>query len=397
MRLCAGLLLAVLVIWLKFQAAHAAGLELETPAREAIMIDAETGAVLFEKNADTPMPPASMSKLMTIAMVFDRLKDGTLKMEDTFAVSENAWRMQGSKMYVMLGTRVSVSDLLHGIIIQSGNDACIVVAEGLAGDEAVFARMMNERAAEIGLKNSVFKNASGWPDPGHVMSARDLSVLSRYLITEHKQYYPLFAIKEFTFHDIKQGNRNPLLYTYPGADGLKTGHTEAAGYGLAASAERDGRRLILVFTGTGNMKRRGVEAERLLNLGFSQFENYTLLQAGQPVAEADVWLGDRARVPVTVAKDVRVTMLRTARKSLVGKLVYNNPIESPVAQGDEIGTVTFTAKGMDQFSVPVVAGAGAGKLGYFGRIPAAFNYLLWGAPVTAAGSADGLSNAASTP
>lgn len=381
MRKMTGYVLSAL--WLSVQSAGAAGLELETVAREAIMIDAETGAVLFEKNADTPMPPASMSKLMTIAMVFDRLKDGTLKMEDTFPVSETAWRIQGSKMYVELGSRISVSDLLHGIIIQSGNDACIVIAEGIGGDEETFARMMNERAKEIGLKGSVFKNSTGWPDPEHVMTARDLAVLSNYLINTHKDYYPLFAIKDFIWHGIKQGNRNLLLYSYPGADGLKTGHTEEAGYGLTASAARDGRRLILVFTGTESMKRRGIEAERLLTFGFGQFDNYTLLTAGQNLGEADVWLGDAAKVPIIAAKDVRLTLPRTARKSLTAKLVHNNPIASPVIQGAEIGTVTFTAEGMEAITVPVVAGAGAGKLGFFGKIPAAFNYLLWGPPQTA--------------
>jgi len=374
-----GLLPAALIMLLpNFQIAAAAGLEIETVAREAILLDAETGAVLFEKNADVPMPPASMSKLMTIAMVFDRLAEGTLKMEDTFLVSENAWRTQGSKMFVVLGDRVNVSDLLHGIIVQSGNDACVVVAEGIGGDEVTFARMMNERAREIGLKNSEFRNSSGWPDPEHLMSARDLAILSRYLITRHAQYYPLFAIKEFTWHEIKQGNRNPLLYSYPGADGLKTGHTAEAGYGLAASAERDGRRLILVFTGTDSMKRRASEAERLLTFGFGQFDNYTLLSAGQKLGEVDVWLGDTAKIPIIAGKQVRITLSRTARKSLTAKLVYNTPVAAPIAAGAEIGTVTFTVPGMAPVTVPAVAGAAAGKLGFFGKIPAVFNYLLWG-------------------
>ncbi len=375
-----GLIVAVLgAVFVHAQAARAEGVVIDTVAREAIMIDAETGTILLEKNADVPMPPASMSKLMTIAMVFDRLADGTLKMEDTFAVTENAWRIQGSKMYVELGSRISVSDLLHGIIVQSGNDACVVIAEGIGGDETTFSQMMNDRAKEIGMTNSTFRNSSGWPDPEHKMSVRDLATLARYLVTKHAQYYPLFAIRDFTWHGIKQGNRNPLLYSYPGADGLKTGHTEEAGYGLVGSAERDGRRLIVVFTGTDSMKRRGIEAERLLTLGFGQYDNYTLMKAGQALGEVDVWLGDTAKVPIIAGKDVKLTLLKTSRKALSAKLTHQSPIAAPIEKGTEIGTITFTAPGMEPITVPAVAGAGAGKVGVFGKIPASIDYLLWGA------------------
>lgn len=352
---------------------------IETVAREAILMDAETNTVLFEKNADVLMHPASMSKLMTVAMVFDRLADGSLKMEDTFPVSESAWRIQGSKMYVELGARISVSDLLRGIIVQSGNDACVVVAEGIGGDEQNFARMMTERAHEIGMTHSVFRNASGWPDPEHLMTARDLATLASYLVTRHREYYKIFSEIDFTWHGIKQGNRNPLLYSYPGADGLKTGHTEEAGYGLTGSAERNGRRLIVVVTGTDSPKRRGIEAERLLTQGFNEFENYTLLSEGQKLDEADVWLGEADKIPLVAAKNIRMTLPRAARKSLQAKLVYQTPLAAPVAAGAQVGTVTFTATGMQPVSVPVVAGEATEKLGFFGKIPAAFNYLLWGA------------------
>lgn len=352
---------------------------LETAAREAILMDAETGAVLFEKNADTLMHPASMSKLMTIAMVFDKLAEGSLKLEDTFPVTESAWRIQGSKMFVELGSRIAISDLLRGIIVQSGNDACVVVAEGIGGDEQNFARMMTERAREIGMTHSEFRNASGWPHPEHLMTARDLATLARYLVTTHKQYYPIFSEIDFTWHGIKQGNRNPLLYSYPGADGLKTGHTEEAGYGLTGSAERNGRRLIVVVTGLESDKRRGIEAERLLTLGFNEFESYKLMSAGQKIEEADVWLGETDKVAVVAAKDVRVTLPRAARKSLQAKLVYQTPLAAPVTEGAEVGTVTFTADGMQPITMPVMAGGSVPKLGFFGKIPAAFNYLLWGA------------------
>lgn len=371
----AGFMLAVLLAPVSTQAQ----LAVETVAREAILVDAETNTVLFEKNADVLMHPASMSKLMTVAMVFDRLAAGSLKMEDTFPVSENAWRIQGSKMFVELGARISIGDLLRGIIIQSGNDACIVVAEGIGGDEKTFARMMTERAREIGMTHAEFRNASGWPDPDHQMTARDLAVLANYLATKHKQYYSLFSEIDFTWHGIKQGNRNPLLYSYPGADGLKTGHTEEAGYGLTGSAIRGDRRLIVVVTGMESDKRRGIEAERLLTLGFGEFENYTLLSAGQKLDEADIWLGDVDKIPLVAGKTVRLTLPRAARKSLQAKLVYQTPIAAPVIQGAEVGTVTFTATGMTPVTVPITAGASAEKLGFFGKIPAAFNYLLWGA------------------
>lgn len=351
----------------------------ETAAREAILMDAETGTVLFEKNADTLMHPASMSKLMTIAMLFDKLAEGSVKMEDTFPVSESAWRIQGSKMFVELGSRIPVQDLLRGIIVQSGNDACVVVAEGLGGDEKNFARMMTERARQIGMTHSEFRNASGWPDPEHQMTARDLATLARYLVTVHKQYYPIFAEIDFTWHGIRQGNRNPLLYSYPGADGLKTGHTEEAGYGLTGSAERKGRRLIVVVTGLESDKRRGVEAERLLTLGFNEFESYKLLSAGQKLDHADVWLGAADKVPLIASTDMHVTLPRAARKSLQAKLVYQSPLAAPVTEGAEVGKVTFTAEGMQPVTVPVVAGGAVEKLGFFGKIPAAFNYLLWGA------------------
>ncbi|MEK9848811.1 MAG: D-alanyl-D-alanine carboxypeptidase family protein, partial [Rhodospirillaceae bacterium] len=233
---------------------------LETKARHALMIDMETNAVILEKAADEPMPPASMSKLMTIYMVFEKLKAGKLNLKDRFIVSEKAWRKGGSKMFVRVNRRVSVKDLLRGIIIQSGNDACIVIAEGLAGSEEAFAEEMNGKAAEIGLKNSQFKNATGWPAEGHYMSARDLATLSSKLIKDFPDYYPMFAEKSFRYSKIKQGNRNPLLYRRGGADGLKTGHTEASGYGLTASAQREGRRLLLVVNGLNSSRERASEA-----------------------------------------------------------------------------------------------------------------------------------------
>lgn len=360
-------------------AAPAQALTINSKAREAILMDAETGTVIYEHEADALMPPASMSKLMTILMVFDRLANGSLSMEDTFPVSEKAWRKGGSKMFVMVGTEISIGDLLRGIIIQSGNDACIVVAEGIAGDEETFAAMMTERAREIGLTHSSFRNATGWPDPEHMMTARDLATLARFMVRNYPDYYALFAETEFTWQGIRQPNRNPLLASYRGADGLKTGHTETAGYGLVASAERDGRRLISVVNGLNSDRERAAESRRLLNIGFQEFDNYTLLSAGQTVDEADVWLGDRDRIPLIVAEELRLTLPREVRQQLQAKLQYQNPVPAPIEEGAQIGKLRLTAPEMAPIELPVLAGKSAGKLGFFGRISAAFNYLLWGA------------------
>ncbi len=374
--LLTGVAIAVAIMLL---AAPAQALNITTKAREAILMDAETGTVLYEHAADELMPPASMSKLMTLLMVFDRLANGSLSMDDTFPVSEKAWRKGGSKMFVMVGAEISIADLLRGIVIQSGNDACIVIAEGIAGDEETFAAMMTERGREIGLTNSTFRNATGWPDPEHQMTARDLATLARFMVRNYPDYYALFAETEFTWQGIRQPNRNPLLGSYRGADGLKTGHTESAGYGLVASAERDGRRLISVVNGLGSDRERAAESRRLLNIGFQEFDNYTLLSAGQTVDEADVWLGDRDHIPLVVADQLRLTLPRDVRQGLEAKLHYQNPVPAPVEKGAQIGTLRLTAPEMAPIEIPVLAGESAGKLGFFGRISAAFNYLLWGA------------------
>ncbi|MFP6730486.1 MAG: D-alanyl-D-alanine carboxypeptidase family protein, partial [Alphaproteobacteria bacterium] len=275
-------------------------LALETTAKQAILIDNVTGKVLFEKDADELMEPSSMSKIMTIYMIFDRLADGSLKLEDTLPVSEKAWRKGGSKMFVKLGSRVTIEDLLRGIVIQSGNDATIVVAEGLAGDEQTFAAEMTEQAHEMGMVSSNFTNASGWPDEAHRVTARDLALLAKRTIENFPQYYGYYSELEFTYNEIRQGNRNPLLYKKIGADGLKTGHTTRAGYGLTGSAIRDGRRLILALNGMTSAKARSREAERMIEYGFREFTNYALFEAGATVGEADVWLGDAATLPLVI-------------------------------------------------------------------------------------------------
>ncbi|NQV21183.1 MAG: D-alanyl-D-alanine carboxypeptidase [Rhodospirillales bacterium] len=371
----AGLILGIL-FWL------AAGVSpspaVDTAARHAIMIDHGTGTVLLDKDADTIMPPASMSKLMTIYLLFEQLADGGLSLEDTFMVSEKAWRMAGSKMFVLVNTRVKIEDLLRGIVVQSGNDACVVVAEGIGGSEEGFADIMNEKAAELGLTNSTFVNSTGWPHPDQRMTARDLATLASHIITDFPQYYGYFKETWFTYNKIKQSNRNPLLFKDIGADGLKTGHTEAAGFGLTSSAERDGRRLILVTAGLGSMKERASENARLINWGFRDFENYDLFKQGETVSEAQVWLGQEDTVPLIMPEDVRITLRRKARKNLEVKVVYTGPVPAPITEGQKIAEIHILAPETETRIIPLLAGKNLDRLGFFGRLSAGFKYLLWG-------------------
>jgi len=371
-------LISVLVAVWSFGAIFPAN-AVETAALHAILIDTSTGTILMEKDADVGTAPASMSKIMVLYMLFERLADGNLTMEDTFAVSEKAWRMGGSKMFVGVNTRVTISDLLRGVIVQSGNDASIVIAEGLGGTESNFAVEMTERAAELGLTNSVFKNATGWPEEGHVMSARDIATLALRLITDFPQYYAIFAETSFTYNDIKQSNRNPLLYDFPGADGLKTGHTEASGYGLAASAVRNGRRLILILNGLESVQDRTREAERLLDWGFREFANYTLFTEGEVVDNAPVWLGVQATVPLVIQDELTLTLSRTARRNMTVKTVYQSPIPARIEAGTELAKLVIEAPDIPSVELPLVAGADVERLGVLGRLGAAVSFLVWGA------------------
>ena len=351
---------------------------IETAADKAILIESETGTVLLEKAADDPVPPASISKLMTVYLVFEKLKHGEIKPDDTLPVSEKAWRMQGSKMFVHVGDRVRVDDLLRGVIIQSGNDACIVLAEGIAGSEEAFADQMTQSAHEIGLTHSSFKNATGWPDPGHLMSVRDIATLSQHIITDFPDFYPLFSETEFTYNNIKQGNRNPLLYKNMGVDGLKTGHTDEAGYNLAASAMRNGRRLILVVHGLHDVNERSQESERLIEWGFREFDTATVARAGQAIETAPVWLGTAAEVPLTVASDVKLTLPRSARRKLTAAVRFEGPLPAPIHKGDGVATLHIEAEGMPPMDIPLVAAADVQRLGIMGRVAANLRYLMIG-------------------
>lgn len=378
-KFCSVLLSLVFVV----AGANARAQDIETPAKHALLMDFETGAVLFEKDAELPMPPASMSKLMTLTLLFEQLKDGRVKLDDKFPVSEHAWRTggagtDGSTMFAELGSSIRVEDLIQGIIVQSGNDACIIVAEALAGTEDAFAEAMTKRAKELGLNNSHFKNSTGLPDPEQYMSARDLAMLARHIIKDLPEYYHYFGETEFTWNGIKQHNRNPLIYFNIGADGLKTGHTQASGYGMVGSAIRGDQRLIVVTNGLESDKQRAEENRRLLELGFREFKAYDLLAAGAQVDEADVWGGAAAHVPLVVKDPVRVMLLRSARPGLKVSVRYDGPIQAPIAAGQEIGTLNVSAPGAAPLAVPVYAGASVDRIGPIGQIGNAIVHLLQG-------------------
>lgn len=350
-----------------------------TTARAAILTDAETGEVLYAKNADLSIPPASMSKLMTAVMVFERLEDGRLRLDDRLPVSEKAWRMGGSRMFVEAGDRVAVEDLLRGIIIQSGNDACVVVAEAIGGTEERFAALMTEEARALGLENSTFENASGLPAPGHRMTVHDLARLARVIVSRYPRFYHFYGEDSYTYNGIAQRSRNPLLRAgIEGVDGLKTGHTEEAGYGLVASAKRGDRRLIMVAAGFGSERERAAESERLLEHGFRDFDSYALFEAGETVARAPVWLGERPEVDLVTPRAVTLTLPREARDGLRVRLVHDSPLPAPVAAGAEVARLEITAPGVRPRSVPLLAGAAVGEAGPVDRLLGALDHLVRG-------------------
>ena len=350
---------------------------LDTAARYALIMDHNTGAVLLDKDGEVPMPPSSMTKLMTAYVVYDMLRAGRLTLTQELPVSERAWRMQGSKMFVPLGGSVKVEDLLRGVIVQSGNDACVVLAEAVAGSEEAFAELMNAKARDLGLTQSAFRNSTGWPDPAQRMSCRDIAILSRRIIVDFPEYYHYDAEKSFTYNNISQENRNPLVQKGI-ADGLKTGHTEEGGYGLVASAERAGRRVIVVVNGLTSMRQRAEESERLLEWSFREFENVTLFAAGQAVETAKVWLGAQPSVPLVGGQDLVITMPRAWRRSASVQVEYKAPVLAPVARGDVLGRLLVSGKGVPAMDVPLLAGADVPKLGLPGRALAVLSHYALG-------------------
>jgi serine-type D-Ala-D-Ala carboxypeptidase (penicillin-binding protein 5/6) len=351
---------------------------IDTQAKHAVVYEVETGTTLLDKGADERIPPASMSKVMTAYLVFDYLKQGRAKLTDELPVSEAAWRTGGSKMFVPLGGRIKIEDLVQGMVIQSGNDACVVLAEGLAGSQEAFVEQMNQKAKEIGMRDSHFANVDGLPNPDHWMTARDLAILAVRTIQDFPEYYKYYSEKEFKFNNINQGNRNPLLYKDNGADGLKTGHTEEAGYSLVGSIKRGDRRIVLVLSGLPSMKARAQEAERLTEWAFREYNNYKLFTAGTKVEDAEVWLGEQAKVPLTVGKDLVVTLPRKSRKEMKVAVDYNQPVTAPVEKGQEAGKIVVTAPDTPPVEAPLVTAASVDRLGPVGRVAAVAGHMIWG-------------------
>ncbi|WP_233205062.1 D-alanyl-D-alanine carboxypeptidase family protein [Alkalicaulis satelles] len=344
----------------------------DTRASHAVIMDYETGAILFSKNGEEPMPPASMSKLMTALMAFEALEDGRLTLDAELPVSETAWRRGGaasgsSTMFLEVNSRATVEDLLQGIIVQSGNDACIVIAEALGGTEENFSAMMTERARELGLESATFANSTGWPDPEHRISAADLARLAQIIIRDYPQYYSFYAQPVFTYNGIRQFNRNPLIGVMQGADGLKTGRTSEAGFGLTASAVRDGQRRIVVFNGMETERARADEAERLMRAAFTEFELVNLVEAGGGAGQVEVFLGQAETVALRAVEGLSFGVHRRDRAGVRAEIVYDGPLRAPVQAGDSVGRLEVTTPDGRIFSVPVEAAEDVNRQGLLGR------------------------------
>lgn len=359
------------------------GSGIDTSANHVVLMDGDTGEVLWEKDGETPMHPASMSKLMTLSVLFDALKAGKVKLDDKFTVSQRAWKEGGavtesSTMFLKIGDQVAVQDLIQGIIVQSGNDACITVAEGLAGSEEAFVDLENKRGKEIGLTQSTFRNSTGWPDPEHLMSAHDLAIVARHLIYDFPDYYHFFSEKEFTWNGITQGNRNPLLYTDPSVDGLKTGHTSQSGFGLTVSSKRNGQRMILVVNGLPSMQARADEPRRILDWAFRSFRSYKLFDAGASVETIPVWQGVESKVDLVTTTPVSEVLSIEQRAALKVTVVYDLPARAPIAKGQQLATLRMEVPGKPARDVPLVAANSVERLGFFGRAAEAFHHLIFG-------------------
>jgi D-alanyl-D-alanine carboxypeptidase (penicillin-binding protein 5/6) len=347
----------------------------DTLARSALVVDVQTGTVLYAKDAERPIPPASMSKLMTLNMLFEALNDGRVGLDTTFVVSNKAHLMGGSKMFLRQGERVSVENLIHGIIVLSGNDACVVVAEALEGSEAEFARKMTERAKKLGMKNSSFANSTGWPHPAQRMSAEDLVFLAKRLITEFPEYYTNFAKDTFTWANITQENRNPLLKLNIGADGLKTGHTQEAGYGLVGSAIQGERRVIFMITGLDSSAARATEGERIINWAFRNFVKKTILEKDAVIGTADVWLGRKDTVELYSPTEITALIPYDAVEDYEASIKYKGPIEAPIEKDAQVATLVLKSKDMTPVEYPLYAKTDIRKGGLFSRMKTSANKL----------------------
>ena len=350
---------------------------IESIAKTALLIDLSTGEVLLDKNSDEKTYPSSMTKIMTALMAFEKIKDGTLSMDQEFLISKKAWKMGGSKMFIEVDKKVKVSDLLLGVVVQSGNDASIAIAEGVSGSEETFAIEMNNLGKRIGLSNTNFTNSSGWPNNNHYTTAQDLAKIAQYTLNEHPELYKMYAITEFTYSGIKQDNRNPLLYSFEGADGFKTGHTQAAGYGLVGSAERGGRRLLLVLNGLETSKSRAQESLRLMDWGFNNFQLIDFYKQGEFVLEATTWLGKQEKVKLSSEQDISISIPKTHISDMKVEVLVEEPVPTPISINDQVGIVQISYADK-KLQYPLLASENIEQKGFFSRITSALYYLVLG-------------------
>jgi len=359
-------------------------LKLKTLGKQVIIYDHELKKILFEKNSNDLMKPASMAKIMTAYIVFDRLQEGSLSLDDTFVVSKNAWQKGGSRTFLKLNSEVTISNLLRGLIVQSGNDAAIVLAEGIAGSEEDFAIQMNQYANSLEMKNTNFTNSTGWPHEDLRTTAFDLIILTEALINNFPKLYKLFVEKEFTFNNIRQPNRNPLLigrYKVPGADGLKTGHTNESGYGLIGSVERKKRRITLVINGLNSMKQRGKESKRLIELAFRETYILRVFQNNDVLSSANVWLGDKSKINLMAEKPLKILVNRSSLRMIKTTIFWNDPVKAPIKTGQRVGMINIKIPGIDTIELSLVSKDSVNELGPIDKMKSAINYLIFGGDI----------------
>ena len=368
----ANLLLLIIFLLLTRQS-----FAIESIAKTALVIDLSTNEILLEKNSTEKTYPSSMTKMMTALVAFEKIKDGSLSLDQEFLISKKAWKMGGSKMFIEVDKRVSVYDLLLGVVVQSGNDASIAIAEGISGSEEIFAIEMNNLGKKIGLTGSNFTNSSGWPDDNHYTTAEDLAKIAQYTIENHYELYQMYKISDFTYNGIKQDNRNPLLYTFEGADGFKTGYTEAAGYGLVGSAERGDRRLIVVLNGLESSKSRAQESLRLMDWGFNNFQLVDFYKKNEIIQEVDTWLGKDDKVDLVALEDISVSIPKAQLSSAKVTVLVEEPIATPIKTGDQIAKlqISFADKQVD---FPLYSGEDIDQKNFFSRIFSAIYYIILG-------------------
>ena len=367
--------------------------DVPTVAEYVFVTDFSSGRVLMEKQHDLPMKPASMAKIMTTYIVFDRIAEGSLALSDQFVVSEKAWKMGGSRSFLQAGRSYSLDELLHGVIVQSGNDAAVVIAEGISGSEENFVAEMNMTAKKLGMTKTRFTNATGWPHPDLTTTAEDLGILATAMIRNfpaetYPDLYPIYGKKTYTLNKIKQGNRNPLLYgksaANNGVDGLKTGYTSESGYGLVASAERDGQRVIMVLNGMKSKKERSSESRRLMDFIFREYRNYNFFTAGEVIDQAEVWLGEARHVSLVLEDGFSKVLSRSERAKTELSVNWSGPVPAPITKGQKIGELVIKTEGKTTDTVPLLAAEDVRQLGMLDRIGEALKYLIFGAPVQTA-------------